>query len=135
MLWGDDGAPINPLPVCPVCGENELGSLFGDCWCTACSRRAPLPQVLEEEFASRPGRRLLELLEQRELEFADFAVAVGMASEPKDEERVLRRRARANLRRYTHPPDGSDPKWPSVGMIQRWARELGVDAGVFYAAR
>ena len=72
-------------------------------------------------LAQRPGCNLLRLLTERQLDLTEFAVSVELAASP--------RHALANLRRYTH---AAAPKWPTPGMVERWASALNVDPAVFY---
>lgn len=73
------------------------------------------------ELARRPGANLLRLLKKQGRDLTEFAVEVGMGSQP--------RHALANVRQYTH---GQEPPWPRVEMVQRWATALNVDPGEFY---
>jgi len=91
--------------------------------------------VSTDEFKRRPGARLLELIEQRGLNYADLAIELGMASPPKSwtsgrsEADEHRERCRFALRAYTH-----GTKRPGADMVARWAAQLGVDPGFFFQA-
>jgi hypothetical protein len=128
-MWRDDGAPRRPHPACPFCGEDEIGSHFDKAWCCACSWKGTLTDLLELELRRRPGARLLEFLETREIPLGRFATDIGV--DP------------ANIRRYTNPPKSADAKgrdkegkpaikWPKTKMVLRWATYLDVEVGSFY---
>lgn len=93
--------------------------------------------VSEDEFRARPGKRLLELIERRGLNYADVAIALDMASPPKNwvprqnrrtQADEYRERCRVAMRAYTH---GS--KRAGAGMVVRWATYFGVDPAYFYS--
>jgi hypothetical protein len=134
-LWREDGAPRHPHPACPFCGAAEVGSLFDDAWCHACAWKGTLTTLLEFDLRRRPGRWLLELLEERGLSLGAFGLRIGAG---RGDHAAL-----ANIRRYTHPSPGADAngrgkdgrpviKSPSEAMVVRWAEYFGVDVGLFY---
>jgi predicted transcriptional regulator len=91
--------------------------------------------VKDHTFQARPGARLIELIEQRALNYADLAIELGMAAPPKSwksgrsEADEHRERCRVALRAYTH-----GTKRPGAKMVERWAAHLGVDPGYFFQA-
>lgn len=90
----------------------------------------------EDEYRSRPGDRLLELLEARGMSVQDFAVEAEMAGEPQTwtgpltRAQMHRRRCHQTMLRYVCA-DASKRKFPSPEMVCRWAGVLGIDPGVF----
>jgi len=95
-----------------------------------------MSEVTQEEFRRRPGARLLDLLEWRDLDYVEFAFAAKMAGLPKtwrsDRTRAAEHRNRCYvaLRAYTH--ESATMRAPSHEMICRWAHVFGVDPGFFY---
>lgn len=96
------------------------------------------------EFRDRPRRRLLALLDQRGINYADFALEVGMAKPPgrwssnRTREQEHRERARIGLRVYTHglpsqeSSNGRVYRMPSAELICRWAAWFDIDPGEFW---
>ena len=124
LLWTKDGAPRRPHTCCTFCWIGEVSSHFDDAGCSACDWRGSFTELEELLLSRRPGYRLRELLERREINFAEFAQRTDMGSSY--------RTALANLRRYTHPTGTRPGKWPKPQRMVRWATFLGVDPGVFY---
>lgn len=90
--------------------------------------------VAPDDFRLRPGDRLLEILERRNIDYRDFASAAEMAKVPEwatDENRYSahRQACEVALRHYTH---ARKRKNPGREMVCRWARVLRIDPAYFF---
>lgn len=126
-LWHDDGTPRRSPPACPLCGEDKIKSKFDEASCRGCEWTGTLTKVVEFDLLRRPGARLLDFLETRDIPLGRFALDIGLGN--------TYAAALANIRRYTHPSPTRLPhslRWPRTEMVVRWASYLGVDVGSFY---